>query len=94
VKSVVVELDDAAYAKLCGRAKRLGLEPGVAARQALERELATEADDAEERRERTLTALERLRARAAMLPPADAAALAREAREELEARDRERGWTS
>jgi hypothetical protein len=87
MKSVHLELDDETYAQLERRAKRLGVDTQAAARTAVCEQLATEPSDEPNDIEAILDELDRITSK---LPEVDVVEIIREAREEIEERDRRR----
>ena len=86
-KTLTLQLDPVEYAHLEAEAQRRGLTPAALARRCIQSGLSADPlADAEERRRRGLTALARLAALRADLPPVDAVQVARESRADLERR--------
>jgi hypothetical protein len=87
MKTVRVELDDETYARLERRAKRLGVDAQAAARTAVCEQLAAEPSEEPSDLEAILNELDRI---TSTLPEVEVVELIREARDELEERDRRR----
>lgn len=84
-RALTLRLPPADYARLEGEAKRLGVRPGTLARM-----LVHAALDATSTTRDLAGVVARVRDRASRLPSADAVALVRAGRDELEARAPER----
>jgi hypothetical protein len=87
MKSVHLELDDETYAQLERRAKRLGVDTDTAARMALCEHLEERGPEGSVSVRETLEQLRQITSR---LPETDVMEIIREAREEIEERDRRR----
>ena len=87
MKSVHLELDDEAFARLERRAKRLGVDTDTAARMALCEHLEEQGPEGSVSVRETLEQLRQITSR---LPEVDVMEIIREAREEIEERDRRR----
>jgi hypothetical protein len=85
-RAVTLRLDTADYERLQAAAERRGIAPSALARDYVRASLAIAHGDGERRRQVGLAALDRLAQLTADLPPSDALRIARESREELEAR--------
>lgn len=85
-KTITIHLDEDAYQRLEAEARRKGLEPDVLVESYVHGALPRQQDDAEERKQRALDALDRLAKIRVNLPEIDAVQIARESREELERR--------